>query len=131
MKSTVLLTATLVAFADALPEAFMSLRQRAVSKIAARVVYGVQQPVTVPEFNKTTVQGCFKSAGDLALNGSLTYNDINSCGEQTCKLGGFAVGATMGGSQCYCGQTYPPKEDLVDPKNCNIGCKGYDKFACE
>lgn len=47
------------------------------------------------------------------------------------KILGKAVGATSGGNQCFCGDTYPPENTRVEDEKCNVGCTGYDLEACK
>lgn len=34
------------------------------------------------------------------------------------------------GSKCFCGNNYPPEDDLVDDKNCNYPCPYWQEEAC-
>jgi cell wall integrity and stress response component len=58
------------------------------------------------------------------------FNTIGECATKVCLAKGFAVGASMGGNQCWCGNKYPPEKDIVDNKNCNVGCPGFGEHAC-
>lgn len=127
MKSMSLLAAALLAAADALPE---RIWEASVVERQEEVI-PVQQPKTPPKLTDSTVQGCFKSSGDLKFQTTIQWNSIGSCGNDLCRANGYPVGGTMGGNQCWCGNTYPPKEDEVDPENCNIGCTGFGEHACE
>ncbi|KAL2193811.1 hypothetical protein P885DRAFT_80823 [Corynascus similis CBS 632.67] len=130
MKPVILAAAALVAFADALPENMLSMRHWKSHTVVERAVKGKQQPITMPEIGKATVQGCFKSSGNMTRMGVIEWNSPNSCGEQTCAAKGYVAGGTTGGNQCWCGNVYPPKSDLVDDDECNVGCTGYGDFAC-
>ena len=134
MKSTTLLAVALLAAAEAFPDgglgalrALKWTRQR----IEARYTKGKQTPIQPAMLNGATSQGCYKSSGSLEFNAQLQYNTIGSCGNEACRGAGYAVGGTTGGNQCWCGNTYPPKSDLVDDSKCDVGCAGYDKEACE
>ena len=131
MKSTVLLVATLVAASDALPEIFPTRLYHKASNVVARYVKGTQLPVAPATLNVVTSQGCFKSSGNLVYDSTPDWNTIGSCGNEICFAKGYAVGATTGGNQCWCGNEYPAKADLVDDKNCDVGCTGYGDQACE
>jgi len=126
MKSMVLAAAALVALADALPDNLFSKREN----IAGRFVVGTEVPIQSPTLNTATVQGCFKSAGNMTMVEVILYNSMSECGEKRCAKKGFAAGGSTGGNQCWCGHVYPPKSDLVDDKNCNVGCSGYGQDAC-
>ncbi|KAK4122016.1 hypothetical protein N657DRAFT_576498 [Parathielavia appendiculata] len=123
-----LAAAALAALADALPDTVGASRQWQHHSIQRR---GVQPPVENPRLNAQTVQGCFKSAGNLTMiYDNDIYNSMGKCSLNICYAQKYAVGGTMGGSQCYCGDAYPPKEDLVDNSNCNYDCTGIDTEAC-
>lgn len=132
MRSIFFFAAALVAAVDARPESIDARWYRMTSRLVPRQkpVTAVQQPITPPTIDVPTIQGCFKSAGDLELNTTHKFNSIGKCADETCREGGFAVGGSMGGNQCWCGQTYPPKSDLVDPSFCNSPCSGFGEHAC-
>jgi cell wall integrity and stress response component len=131
MKSMVLVTAAVVALADALPGNLMSVASKHEhGEVAARYVKGVQQPIEPPTLSGSTIQGCYKSSGKLEFQKIIEWNTIGSCGNDLCRAEGFKVGGTTGGNQCWCGNTYPPKDDLVDSKNCDVGCTGFGDHAC-
>lgn len=126
--------AALAAVAHTLPDKMPAPREwNDTETIAARQIAGKgeQQPVTFPRQKVATVQGCFKSSGELEFKSTQTFNSDSKCGTEICYESGYLVGGTMGGEQCWCGNTYPPKADLVDDKNCNFPCTGYPDFACE
>ncbi|KAH6847650.1 hypothetical protein B0I37DRAFT_354369 [Chaetomium sp. MPI-CAGE-AT-0009] len=131
MKSMVLVAAAVVALADALPGNFMAVPwKHQHGEVAARYIKGVQQPIEPPTLTGSTIQGCFKSSGKLKFQKVIEWNTIGSCGNDLCRAEGFKVGGTTGGNQCWCGDKYPPKEDLVDAKNCDVGCTGFGEHAC-
>ncbi|KAK4235469.1 putative wsc domain-containing protein [Achaetomium macrosporum] len=132
MKSITFLAAALAALADAMPDPFVPAIELYDGKDpkVARAVKGQEQPITTPILDTPTVQGCFKSSGDLILNGTIKYNSIGACATDTCYKGGFAVGGSTGGNQCWCGNSYPPKDDLVDDGECNVPCTGFGDHAC-
>lgn len=131
MKSAVFVAAALIALADAMPENMWSVRRWSHEKMDRRLVKGTQQPVEPAQEGVATVQGCYKSAGSLELKGTFEWNSVQKCSDQTCTPAGSAVAGTSRGNQCFCGDKYPPKEDLVDPKFCDTGCTGYGDHACE
>jgi cell wall integrity and stress response component len=63
--------------------------------------------------------------------GNLDFNTKDKCAVTNCKAQGYAVAASMGGAECYCGDKYPPKAALVDDSNCNTKCPGFGWQACE
>lgn len=132
MKSATLLAAALVAVANALPDNIWSRHWvKGNGKIAARYVKGTQTAAQPPVLNAPTVHGCYKSSGDLKFVEVPEYNSVGKCGGIICPGAGYPVGGSTGGNQCWCGQTYPPKADLIDDSNCDVGCTGYGQEACE
>lgn len=126
MKSIAYILAALLAVVDAATDNAMMY-----ARIGRRQAKGVQVPKEMPRLNAPTSQGCFKSAGDMKMiNGSVGYNSIGECATNICKAAGYAVGASTMGAVCYCGNKYPPKSDLVDDKECNAYCTGWDWDAC-
>ena len=131
MKSTVLLVAALVAASDALPDIIPTRLYHKASNVVARYTKGTQLPITPATLKSQTSQGCFNSSGSLVFDSTPDWNSIGGCAKDICSVKGYAVGATTGGNQCWCGNEYPPKADLVDDKNCDVGCTGYPQEACE
>ncbi|KAK4222358.1 putative wsc domain protein [Podospora fimiseda] len=123
MKSiTFIAAALLAAVGDALPD-HGSTGHRLVGR-------ALQAPKAPPMINQQTIQGCFKSSGELVMNGTLTFNSKGGCITNICFKKGYAVGALGGGNQCWCGDKYPPKRDLVADEKCSYPCPGYDQEAC-
>lgn len=77
-----------------------------------------------------TSQGCFKSLTGLIYNSTSIYNSKGYCGTQTCLVLGYEVFATGNKSMCYCSNTLPPKDTMVDDSLCNIKCPGYPDDYC-
>ncbi|KAK4174690.1 putative cell wall integrity and stress response protein [Triangularia setosa] len=123
MKSIAFFAAALFAVVEALPESHMMARQD--TKIVP-----VQQPKQDATLNAQTNQGCYKSAGEMTMASVIKFNSIGECAGKVCIQKGFAVAASTGGNQCWCGNKYPPEEDLVDDKFCNVGCPGFGEHAC-
>ncbi|KAL2163279.1 hypothetical protein VTH06DRAFT_5335 [Thermothelomyces fergusii] len=129
MKSMVF-AAALVAFADALQDSPLSFRHWKRDNIVNRYVKGKQQPIEPPSLGKPTVQGCFKSAGNMTMVDTPEFNSIDKCGKDICAAKGYTAAGSSGGNQCWCGYVYPPKDDLVDDDNCDVGCTGFGQHAC-
>lgn len=90
---------------------------------------GKQSPSTFPKLGGPASQGCFKSSGNLTSSKvDLTYLSSGSC-ETACKGKNLPVMALTPG-QCLCGDTYPPKDDVVNDSNCDFPCPGYPMEAC-
>lgn len=131
MRSILVFATALVAAVNAAPEGMGRWAEPPTKIVAARADKAVQQPTAAPTIGTPTIQGCFKSPGDLKLNTTHKFNSIGKCADETCAAAGYAVGGSMGGNQCWCGETYPPKSDLVDPKFCDTPCPGFGEHACE
>ncbi|KAK3317666.1 hypothetical protein B0T19DRAFT_446619 [Cercophora scortea] len=132
MKSIAFVAAALLAVADMTSSATTKVvAAEADLASSTNAAKGVEQPATAPKPSAVSTHGCYKSSGELVLNTTLTYNTDAECAQNLCwKKLNLPVGGTSNGDQCWCGEKYPPKSDLVDDKYCNIGCSGYDLFAC-
>jgi cell wall integrity and stress response component len=135
MQLIVAVTA-LAALGGALPDNIRSLRRWGASNIMGRQagdpLAGKQEKAEMPKYKVATTNGCYKSPGELKVKMTkIEYNSESECGERICAKEGFLVGGSMGGMDCYCGNTYPPKEDLVEDDNCNMPCSGFGENACE
>jgi len=92
---------------------------------------GVQQPTEPPRLDAPTTHGCYNSSGDLEKFGNVDFNTIGECNKKCLtKNPDYLVSATQGGQFCWCGFKYPPASSLVDPKQCNVGCTGFQQHAC-
>lgn len=127
MKSIAIFAAALLAVAEAFPEKQMAARQT-----TPKIPVAVQKPIEDARLNAQTNQGCFKSAGNnMTFVTVIQYNSIGECALKTCVPKGFTAAATTGGNQCWCGYKYPPEDDLVDNKKCDVGCTGFGEEACK
>lgn len=135
MKS-MLVVAALAALGGAMPDNIVSLRQWGASRLMGRQeavdpLAGEQEKSETPKYDIATTNGCYKSPGDMKKQPRVPHTSESGCGEDTCGAAGFLAAGTMGGFDCYCGNTYPPEEDLVDDEKCNIPCSGYGQNACK
>lgn len=124
MKSSTIASAALLAAYPAHashPHAFFDA-----TKIIRRAV--VQQPSVMPVQDAVTSQGCYSSSGNLNLRKPVPNMSTASC-SLACKADGFAV-AGMQGSQCFCGNSYPPANTVVEDNKCNFPCPSYPLEAC-
>jgi len=110
----------------------MGLASRALLVAAQSPVQsGVQQPTEPPRLDAPTTHGCYNSPGELEKFGNVAFNTIGECNKKClAKNPEYLVSATQGGQFCYCGFKYPPSSALVDPKQCNMGCTGFEQHAC-
>jgi cell wall integrity and stress response component len=92
---------------------------------------GVEQPSKPAQVGIAVVQGCFSSPGELVSIGNVDFNSRDKCAVDNCKAQGYAVAASMGGAECFCGNKYPPKAALTNDSNCNAICPGWGADACE
>jgi cell wall integrity and stress response component len=134
MKS-MLVVAALAALGGAMPNNIVSLRQWGTSRLMGRQepvdpLAGEQEKSETPKFDVATTNGCYKSPGEMKKQPRVKHMSELECGEVICGAAGFLAASTMGGADCYCGNTYPPEEDLVDDEKCNIPCTGYGQNAC-
>jgi cell wall integrity and stress response component len=135
MQLIVAVTA-LAALGGAFPDNIRALRRGGASNIMGRnagnPLAGEQEAKEMPKYDVATTNGCYKSPGELKVKMTkIEYNSESACGEKICGKEGFLVAGSMGGRDCYCGNTYPPEEDLVDDDNCNMPCSGFGENACE
>nr|POF15291.1 cell wall integrity and stress response component 2 [Quercus suber] len=76
-----------------------------------------------------TKVGCFSSSDGLSDQGSYKYQTASWC-QPICVGQNQAVLGLSGGSDCWCGDTIPPADSMVDDSNCDVPCNGYDKDNC-
>ncbi|KAF4967559.1 hypothetical protein FSARC_4944 [Fusarium sarcochroum] len=88
----------------------------------------LQGPVVEPVLNQVSVQGCWKSNGNMTKEYSGTDTSSGDCTDR-CKKKKNLVAATQG-AVCYCGDLYPEEGDIVDDDKCNWPCPAYGKEAC-
>ncbi|KAI0122429.1 hypothetical protein F4814DRAFT_446364 [Daldinia grandis] len=110
----------------------MSLRQFAVVAILAlgplTNAKNLQSPATSPIPGTDTVHGCYKSLGTLKHEQTIKFNSQGAC-TVLCRDKGSLVAATNT-EECYCGDQYPSKGDLVDDDQCTEPCPGFGSQAC-
>jgi len=81
-------------------------------------------------YGQLTYKGCFASSTGLTLNSTYTFNTNGYCKDQCVALSQTVVGLTAG-AECWCGNTYPPKDTLsADDTKCNANCTGYGSEMC-
>lgn len=90
-------------------------------------IKGEQWPIADPVLNQMKGQGCWKSNGNMTQVYSGSETSTGDCWDRCKKK--YAVFALQS-SKCFCGQLYPPEDDLVDDKKCNWECPGYPFEAC-
>lgn len=88
---------------------------------------GLQRPKETPVEGQMKSQGCFASGGNLVKQ-TLDHVSSGNC-FQLCEKKGKAV-MGLSTTKCFCGDKYPPAEDLLSDSKCNYPCIGYGKEAC-
>lgn len=81
----------------------------------------------VPDPSTVVYQGCYKSAGALKFKGNHSWQSYEKC-QVMCD--GMAVEATTNEKACWCGNSLPPKSNLVDDSQCDKECTGYPQEHC-
>lgn len=76
-----------------------------------------------------TEKGCFKSSEPLEDQGFEPFQTRGLCQGICAKLR-KPVFALVDGSNCFCGDLLPPKEDEIDGAECDTPCQGYDLELC-
>ncbi|KAK4217464.1 hypothetical protein QBC37DRAFT_396623 [Rhypophila decipiens] len=123
MKSIAFLAATLLCTADALqPSRIVHPRQTKAKPTT--------EPSKPAQLNIQVSQGCYSSKGDLVFNGTTILQSKGFCVNFCVQTLEKPVAAMSGGNQCWCGDSYPPIESIVDDDNCNVGCISYPLEAC-
>jgi cell wall integrity and stress response component len=89
---------------------------------------GVQSPSSFPILDSARSQGCFSTQGELQKIPTPDFMSMGSCTKKCIEKGKLVSG--LHGSDCLCGDTYPPASALVEDKFCNYPCPGYDPEAC-
>ncbi|KAJ2971504.1 hypothetical protein NQ176_g7654 [Zarea fungicola] len=83
----------------------------------------------MPKSGAFTSQGCYSTAPNMTdANVSSLFLSTASCAA-ACLKSNYAV-AAVSPQNCYCGNTYPPKDNRVDDANCNYPCNGFTMEAC-
>ncbi|RVX75199.1 hypothetical protein B0A52_00551 [Exophiala mesophila] len=86
-----------------------------------------QSPTNAPR--AITTLGCYASPDPLEEFGDATYQSSGYC-QVNCTGLAQPVMAITGGSTCFCGDEIPPKDQEVDPSNCDSVCGGYGEQTC-
>ncbi|KAI0838345.1 hypothetical protein F5Y06DRAFT_44711 [Hypoxylon sp. FL0890] len=109
----------------------MSLRQLAVVAVLALASVSsatTEKPAQSPIAGTDTVHGCYKSVGTMKKLNTDTFNSQGACAG-FCRDNNYVAGASNS-YDCWCGDEYPNKADLVDDDECTEPCPGYGDDAC-
>ncbi|KAI1097976.1 hypothetical protein F4804DRAFT_142339 [Jackrogersella minutella] len=109
----------------------MSLRQFTVAAVLAFASLSTATKEKAPQTPITgtdTVHGCYKSYGTMTHMNTDNFNSQGACAG-LCRSKDFVAGASNA-EDCWCGNEYPNKADLVDDDQCTEPCPGYGDDAC-
>ncbi|KAI1087983.1 hypothetical protein F5B19DRAFT_499416 [Rostrohypoxylon terebratum] len=109
----------------------MSLRQFTVAAVLALATLSTatkEKAAQDPIVGTDTVHGCYKSVGTMTHQNTDTFNSQGACAG-LCRSKNFVAGASNA-EDCWCGDEYPNKADLVDDDQCTEPCPGYGDDAC-
>ncbi|OTA99714.1 hypothetical protein M426DRAFT_16179 [Hypoxylon sp. CI-4A] len=109
----------------------MSFRRLAIVAALAMASFSVatkEKAAQDPVPGTDTVHGCYKSVGTMK---HMKYQDFNTQGlcVALCRTNKKNVGASNS-YDCWCGDEYPNKDDLVDDSECTEPCPGFGDDAC-
>ncbi|OHW90789.1 transmembrane alpha-helix domain-containing protein [Colletotrichum incanum] len=91
---------------------------------------GVQSPATSPLPSALTSHGCYNQNA-TTWEKYIPEQGISSgsCNDE-CKLVQKKNVMALNGEDCYCGDSYPPTNAVVDDSKCNFPCPFYSQEAC-
>ncbi|KAI8237909.1 Cell wall integrity and stress response component 1 [Colletotrichum sp. SAR 10_86] len=91
----------------------------------------VQRPSENPTVNAVTSHGCYNANGTSwkIYPVDVTKLSVGKCTDE-CKTNQKKNVAALNGEDCYCGDDYPPKINVVKDEKCNFGCPAYPLEAC-
>ncbi|KAL4965468.1 WSC domain-containing protein [Aspergillus stella-maris] len=72
--------------------------------------------------------GCFSDLDGFENQGSYTFQSQSYCID-LCDDNGKTY-AALKGDNCYCGDTDPAKDEMVDDEKCDTACAGYPAVNC-
>lgn len=86
-------------------------------------------PDTVPVATLPILDtGCFKSLKTFEYNFSDRWQSSGLCQKACVPLNKPVI--AINGTDCWCSETLPPKNDEVDSSKCDTVCPGWDKDMC-
>ncbi|OTA95208.1 hypothetical protein M434DRAFT_69779 [Hypoxylon sp. CO27-5] len=109
----------------------MSIRQFTVLAVLALASVSTATKEKAPQdpiVGTDTVHGCYKSVGTMKKLNTDNFNSQGACAG-FCRKNGYVAGASNS-YDCWCGDEYPNKADLVDDDQCTEPCPGYGDDAC-
>ncbi|OHE90918.1 transmembrane alpha-helix domain-containing protein [Colletotrichum orchidophilum] len=90
---------------------------------------GFQKPSEAARPGAITNHGCYNATSTTWQKYPVENISTGSCTLE-CQKNQKKNVAAINGEDCYCGDSYPPKVDVVDDKKCNFPCPYYPEEAC-
>ncbi|KXH55591.1 transmembrane alpha-helix domain-containing protein [Colletotrichum salicis] len=95
----------------------------------ATTTSGYQKPSEAARPGAITNHGCYNASSTTWEKYPVENISTGSCTLE-CQTKQKKNVAAINGEDCYCGDSYPPKVDVVDDKKCNFPCPFYPEEAC-
>ncbi|KAI3541507.1 transmembrane alpha-helix domain-containing protein [Colletotrichum paranaense] len=95
----------------------------------ATTTSGYQKPSEAARPGAITNHGCYNASSTTWQKYPVENISTGSCTLE-CQTKQKKNVAAINGEDCYCGDSYPPKVDVVDDKKCNFPCPFYPEEAC-
>ncbi|KAK1498327.1 transmembrane alpha-helix domain-containing protein [Colletotrichum tamarilloi] len=95
----------------------------------ATTTSGYQKPSEAARPGAITNHGCYNASSTTWQKYPVENISTGSCTLE-CQTKQKKNVAAINGEDCYCGDSYPPKIDVVDDKKCNFPCPFYPEEAC-
>ncbi|KAI1107862.1 hypothetical protein F4804DRAFT_296148 [Jackrogersella minutella] len=76
-----------------------------------------------------TYKGCFNAAGSLQFNSRYIFQSVGYC-QRRCALSNMPVMGLTNRSDCMCGPSALPLDNVVEESFCNFACPGYAPQTC-
>ncbi|KXH32346.1 transmembrane alpha-helix domain-containing protein [Colletotrichum simmondsii] len=95
----------------------------------ATTTSGYQKPSEAARPGAITNHGCYNASSTTWEKYPVENISTGSCTLE-CQTKQKKNVAAINGEDCYCGDSYPPKVNVVDDKKCNFPCPFYPEEAC-
>jgi hypothetical protein len=90
----------------------------------------MSSPTATPtNIRQLSAIGCFATTVPMVNHGPYIYQTSGNC-QQICLLFGNTAMGLGNGTDCWCGDAYPPASAKVDDAQCNTPCAGYGTDTC-
>lgn len=88
-----------------------------------------QRPSTSPVKDAITSHGCYNMNATSWKAYPVENMSMGTCTDE-CQQKQKKNVAALNGEDCYCGDDYPPKINVVEDTKCNFPCPNYPLEAC-